>query len=109
LNENTLRIPDYAGNSMFNTLGNLAVNSAAGVVVPDFEHGRVLQLTGKAEALFNRDDPVDTTGGTRRFLVFHIEEWIEFGMPLGVTVEFMDYSPYNPQRLTGGADLEPGA
>jgi hypothetical protein len=48
LDGETVRIPDYAGNSMFNTFGNLVVNPAAGLVVPDFEHGRALQLTPRA-------------------------------------------------------------
>jgi predicted pyridoxine 5'-phosphate oxidase superfamily flavin-nucleotide-binding protein len=95
LDRETLRIPDYAGNSMFNTFGNLAVDPAAGLVVPDFEHGRALLLTGRAEVLFNGDDPVEATGGTHRFLVFHLEEWLQ--LPLPATAEFVDYSPFNPR------------
>lgn len=95
LDKKTLRIPDYLGNSMFNTFSNLVVNPAAGLVVPDFEHRRVMQLTGTAKVLLNSDDPVDTTGGTQRFLVFHIDEWLQLALPAGVMAEFMDYSPYN--------------
>jgi hypothetical protein len=40
--------PDYAGNSMFNTLGNLAVDPAAALLFPDFATGRTLQLSGTA-------------------------------------------------------------
>ena len=99
IDETTLRIPDYAGNGMFNTLGNLAVDPSAGLVVPDLEHGRVLQLTGRTEVLFDGDDPVDATGGTRRFLVFHVEEWLEDALPSGVQSERLDSSPFNPQSL----------
>jgi len=97
LDAKTVRIPDYAGNSMFNTLGNLVVNPAAGLVVPDFEHGRILQLTGRAEAVFNGDDPVNATGGTHRFLVFHMDEWLELALPTGVKSELLDHSPFNPK------------
>lgn len=97
LDEKTLRIPDYAGNSMFNTLGNLVVEPLAGLVVPDFEHRRALQLTGRAEVLFNGADPVNATGGTHRFLVFHIDEWLQLALPVGVKTEFVDYSPFNPK------------
>jgi predicted pyridoxine 5'-phosphate oxidase superfamily flavin-nucleotide-binding protein len=45
---NTLRIPDYAGNMMFNTLGNLAVHPEGGLLLVDFESGDTLQLTGRA-------------------------------------------------------------
>jgi predicted pyridoxine 5'-phosphate oxidase superfamily flavin-nucleotide-binding protein len=97
LDEKTVRIPDYAGNSMFNTLGNLAVDSAAGLVVPDFEHGRVLMLTGKAEVLFNDDDGGEATGGTHRFLVFQVKEWLQLAAPVAVETELLDYSPFNPK------------
>jgi len=40
--------PDYAGNNMFNTLGNLAVDPAAALLFPDFATGRTLQLSGRA-------------------------------------------------------------
>ena len=44
----TLVFPDYAGNNMFNTLGNLAVEPRAGLLFLDFETGSILQLTGRA-------------------------------------------------------------
>jgi uncharacterized protein len=40
--------PDYPGNNMFNTLGNLAVDPAAALLFPDFAVGRTLQLSGRA-------------------------------------------------------------
>lgn len=43
-----LRIPDYAGNSMFNTLGNLLVWPLAGLLFLDFTQGHILQLTATA-------------------------------------------------------------
>jgi predicted pyridoxine 5'-phosphate oxidase superfamily flavin-nucleotide-binding protein len=43
-----LRIPDYVGNSMFNTLGNLLVWPLAGLLFLDFTHGHVLQLAATA-------------------------------------------------------------
>lgn len=41
-------IPDYAGNMMFDTLGNLAADPRAGVLVVDAERNSLLQLTGRA-------------------------------------------------------------
>jgi predicted pyridoxine 5'-phosphate oxidase superfamily flavin-nucleotide-binding protein len=100
LDDRTLRIPDYSGNSMFNTLGNLRVNAPAGIIVPDFERGRTLQLTGTAEILWNQDNPADRTGGTHRFLAFRITHWLELPLPAGVKTEFLDYSPFNPTRTS---------
>jgi predicted pyridoxine 5'-phosphate oxidase superfamily flavin-nucleotide-binding protein len=43
-----LSYPDYAGNSMFMTLGNVATNPRAGLLVLDWETGDTLQITGRA-------------------------------------------------------------
>lgn len=51
LNEQTLIFPDYSGNMMFNTLGNLAMNPQAGLLFIDFETGSTLQLTGQAKII----------------------------------------------------------
>lgn len=55
-----LRIPDYAGNRFFNTIGNLLKNPAVGLVFVDFETGGLLHLTGRAEidwSAANSNDP----------------------------------------------------
>lgn len=96
LDPTRIRIPDYPGNSMFNTLGNLAVNAHAGVAIPDFERGRVLQLTGQTEILWNLPDPHNLTGGTQRFWTLHIEQWRELPLPSGVQTQFGDLSRFNP-------------
>jgi predicted pyridoxine 5'-phosphate oxidase superfamily flavin-nucleotide-binding protein len=49
LDAQTLEFPDYPGNSMFNTLGNLVAHPRAGLLFVDFERGDLLQLTGRAE------------------------------------------------------------
>jgi uncharacterized protein len=46
-------IPDYAGNMMFNTLGNVAADGRAGLLLVDFTSGRTLQLTGTATILWD--------------------------------------------------------
>jgi predicted pyridoxine 5'-phosphate oxidase superfamily flavin-nucleotide-binding protein len=96
LNPSTLRIPDYVGNSLFNTLGNLAVNPNAGLVFPDFENHRILQLTGTANLLWDHDDPKDLTGGTHRFWDFHVEYWLEAKLTSKIAASFIDYSRFNP-------------
>jgi predicted pyridoxine 5'-phosphate oxidase superfamily flavin-nucleotide-binding protein len=98
----TLRIPDYLGNSMFNTLGNLAVNPHAGLVFVDFENGTTLQLTGRAEILWDQEDPQDETGGTKRFWELHIDRWLQIEKAHELEWSFLDYSPYNPQVSEAG-------
>ncbi len=43
-----LEIPDYFGNGMYNTLGNLRLDDRLGLTAVDFTTGRNLQLTGRA-------------------------------------------------------------
>ena len=96
IDERTLQIPDYVGNSMFNTLGNLAVDARAGITIPDFSTRKILQLSGTAETLWNQADEAGITGGTHRLLRFHVDRWKEQSMPPRVQAEFIDYSPFNP-------------
>ena len=102
LDERTLRIPDYVGNSMFNTLGNFSANPRAGLVFLDFDHSRTLQLIGRPEILWDQDDAESKTGGTRRFWLLQVERWREMAVPATVRWEFLDYSPFNPQPSEGG-------
>jgi predicted pyridoxine 5'-phosphate oxidase superfamily flavin-nucleotide-binding protein len=64
--------PDYSGNNMFNTLGNLAVDRTAALLVPDFANGAIVQLSGSAVTDWTvagspGDD--DATGRLVRFTV----------------------------------------
>jgi len=97
LDDRRIRIPDYVGNSMFNTLGNFAVYPRAGLVFVDFDNSRVLQLTGRVEILWNQKDLENETDGTRRFWDFEIEHWLETPLPRQLVWELLDYSPYNPK------------
>lgn len=60
-----LVVPDFHGNSHFNTLGNFAVYPQAGLTFFDFETGDLLMLTGDVEILW--DDPeVEAFRGAER-------------------------------------------
>ncbi|GGP54810.1 pyridoxamine 5'-phosphate oxidase family protein [Saccharothrix coeruleofusca] len=48
LSEDRLEWPDYTGNAMFLTLGNLELRPDAGLLFPDWETGTSLHLTGTA-------------------------------------------------------------
>ena len=96
LDEQKLRVPDYIGNSMFNTLGNFVVNPRAGLVFLDFEANRTLQLIGRAEIQWRLDDTEERSGGTHRFWDFTVERWMELDLPKAIDWEFLDYSPFNP-------------
>lgn len=92
----TIRIPDYNGNGMFNTLGNLVVNPHAGLIFINFERSYTLQLTGEAEIIWNTENQNYSTGGTQRYWDFKIKSWIQTDLPWLFDYEFIDYSPHNP-------------
>lgn len=97
---NRLRIPDYRGNGMFNTLGNFETDERAGLVFLDFERGRLLQMTGTASLAFDlEEDPRQPTGGTGRYWDFQLARWLDLSVPTPLVWEFLDFSPYNPPGL----------
>lgn len=63
--DGVLTIPDFPGNRFFNTLGNILVNSKAGLVFVDFETGDMLQMTGNAEVLLDSPDIATFQGAER--------------------------------------------
>lgn len=87
--------PDYTGNMMFQTLGNLIVDPAAGLLFLDFTHGRTLQLTGRTEIVW---DPTGRTGfpGAQRLIELRVERVVEIAAHLPTGWRFLDASPFNP-------------
>jgi len=51
-----LVFPDYDGNGMFKSLGNIAVNPHVGLLFIDFEKPRRLRVNGRA--VISREDPL---------------------------------------------------
>lgn len=96
VDEATLRVPDYHGNSMFNTLGNLSANPKSGLLFVDFEGGRTLQLTGRAEIRWDLDGSDHPTGGTGRYWDFSVDEWVETMAPHDLEWTLVDRSTFNP-------------
>jgi predicted pyridoxine 5'-phosphate oxidase superfamily flavin-nucleotide-binding protein len=58
--------PDYPGNNMFNTLGNLAVDPAAALLFCDFATGDTLHLSGTAALRWTGTGVPGDDGGTGR-------------------------------------------
>ena len=97
LADGRLRIPDYPGNSMFNTWGNLTLDPRAALVVPDFAGGRVLQIAGSVELQWDQPDPNGRTAGTGRFWTIRPERVRSATLPVAITWETLDASPLSPR------------
>ena len=82
-NATLLTSPDFRGNFMFNTLGNLEVNPRAGVVCADFRTGDVLSLTGTAHTVWEGPE-LEAFAGADRLLCFEVEAgvFLERALPL---------------------------
>jgi uncharacterized protein len=65
--------PDYPGNNMFNTFGNLAVDDEAALLFVDFTTGATLQVSGTAEVQWTTPGAPGDDGGVGRRVVFHVE------------------------------------
>jgi uncharacterized protein len=93
-----LVVPDYSGNRMFNTMGNISVNPRVGLVFPDFERGRTLQLSGRASIDWESDRT--NFPGAQRLLIFDIEHVIEIEQPELRRYRLKSYSPFNPKLVS---------
>lgn len=96
LTPNEMRVPDYTGNSMYNTLGNLELDPRAGVVVADFDRGEVLQLTGTVTVDWDVPGSDQLTTGTRRFWRMRVDRWVWSRLPVKPLWDYIDPSPFNP-------------
>ena len=87
--------PDYAGNNMFQTLGNLAVRPQAGLLFVEWQTGSTLQLTGTASIIWEREK-LAAYPGAERLVAFAIERIIETAHATPYSWLLVDRSPYNP-------------
>ncbi len=87
-----LVIPDYAGNNHYNTIGNLVMDPRAGLLFVDFEHGSMLQLTGRTSIDWD-SQAISRFPGARRLVNFELEQAVELraALPLrwGAASEFV--------------------
>lgn len=104
----SLVYPEYSGNRLYQTLGNLINTPQVGLVFPDFATGDVLYLTGQAAILVGQDAAsiisrsnlavkVDITAA------IHVRR----GLPFRGNAPANGMSPYNPsvRRAVGEAGV----
>lgn len=89
-----LTIPDFTGNSFFNTLGNLQVNPVAGLLFVDFASGDVLQVVGRAEVILGGPELAGFQGAERLWRVT-VEHVVRRDAALALRWQFDGFSPYS--------------
>lgn len=89
----SLTIPDFHGNYLFNTLGNFLLNPKAGLVFVDFATGDLLMLTGTVEILWEDDAEVQSFKGAQRAWRFTLDHglWLEDALPF--RAQLGEFSP----------------
>jgi ferredoxin-NADP reductase/MOSC domain-containing protein YiiM/predicted pyridoxine 5'-phosphate oxidase superfamily flavin-nucleotide-binding protein len=90
--ETALLFPDYSGNRMFNTLGNIVLNPRCGLLFIDFDTGNTLQMTGEAEILWESHH-ARRFPGAQRVVSFRVEETLAIERALPIAWTFREYSP----------------
>lgn len=93
--DRTLLFPDYFGNSMYNTLGNLYSNPAAGLLFIDFNGGHSLQLSGRTETIWDKAQ-ISQVPGAERLVRYTIDEVIYIENDTPIMWEFHEFSPASP-------------
>lgn len=93
LSPRRLRWPDYRGNSMFMTLGNIDANPRCGLLVVDWSSGSTLQLTGTAEINWAE---ADSSAGAQCAVDFTVDEVVELTHVSPLRWSSAELSPANP-------------
>ncbi|MGV9296269.1 pyridoxamine 5'-phosphate oxidase family protein [Amycolatopsis sp. NPDC003676] len=94
---NTLCWPDYPGNNLFNSLGNIAANPEAALLFFDFGTGSVLQVSGTAAIEWGEAGRSGDDGYTGRIVRLEVERIVS-GRPAPRQVAHTPY-PRNPQLI----------
>jgi predicted pyridoxine 5'-phosphate oxidase superfamily flavin-nucleotide-binding protein len=88
--------PDYAGNNLFNSFGNLEVDPQAALLFPDFDSGATLQLSGSARVEWGAPGQVGDDGHTGRRVRFTVERLVTGQRLAARETEHRAY-PRNPE------------
>ncbi len=67
-----LTLPDFSGNFMFTSLGNLQQNPRAGLLAVDFDSGNLLAISGTAQVVWDGPE-LPTFVGAERLVEFRVE------------------------------------
>jgi len=96
LDERTLAIPDYDGNGMYRTWGNVLVNPRVGLLFLDFENPKRIRVNGTAQ--LREDDPLRAEFPGAVFIVRVAAELIFPNCPRYLhKMKLLEHSAYAPR------------
>jgi predicted pyridoxine 5'-phosphate oxidase superfamily flavin-nucleotide-binding protein len=86
LDDHTLVVPDYDGNGMYRTWGNVIVNPHVGLLFLDFEQPKRIRVNGTAQVRMPRGKPIHPDPEPHRIKSGHLdltEEEAQMAAPVG--------------------------
>ncbi len=86
---------DYSGNNMFQTLGNLSLDSRAALLFLDFETGGTLQVSGRAKIIWD-EALAREWAEAQRLIELEVLKTLEAVSAFPLRWRLLDYSPFNP-------------
>lgn len=88
--------PEYSGNRLYQSLGNLQLNPKIGLAFPNYATGDILYITGSAHILAGKD-AADILPGSNLAVKITIQDsrFVTEGLPFRGTQKTQ--SPYNPR------------
>ncbi|HXJ33325.1 MAG TPA: pyridoxamine 5'-phosphate oxidase family protein [Candidatus Eisenbacteria bacterium] len=95
IDERTLLWPDYQGNMMFMSLGNIEAYPHAGALFVDFENGDVLQMTGTATIDWD-PERARTFPCAQRVIELRVDDVIDAPGASPLRWRLVEPSPANP-------------
>lgn len=90
-----ITVPDYKGNNLFNTIGNLIMNPDAALLFIDFETGDQLHIQGQA-ILIEETSELAKHPGAQRLLRIEIKRIRRELTATALRWKFVESSPFNP-------------
>jgi uncharacterized protein len=95
-NGSRLTWPDYQGNNMFMTLGNVTADPAAGLLFVDWDTGTTLQLSGRATIEWDDAHRIAHWPRAKRLIDFDVEAVVQRPDAIPLRWELVEYSKVSP-------------
>jgi uncharacterized protein len=93
VSRNELCFPDFSGNLLFNTLGNLEVHARAGLLFIDFQSGRMLHIIGRTRICWDVPETV-LSAGIERLIFLDVQCVVNRDHAFPHLFDFVSYSPH---------------
>ncbi|MEP6337305.1 MAG: pyridoxamine 5'-phosphate oxidase family protein, partial [Anderseniella sp.] len=90
--DGVLSFPDFSGNRIFNTLGNIADDGRVGMAFPGFASGDLLLLTGRARIIWD-GERLEGFEGAQRLVDVEVDEIVLARSALPLAGSLIEQSP----------------